>query len=87
MFQIIGKEALNETVVKMTILAPVVAAKAQAGQFIILRPNEVSERIPLTIADYDRTAGTVTIIFQIVGETILGVSGYSVTGACELVGA
>ena len=71
MFQIIGKEALNETVVKMTILAPAVAAKAQAGQFIILRPNEDSERIPLTIADYDRTAGTVTIIFQIVGETTL----------------
>jgi len=71
MFQIIGKEALNETVVKMTILAPTVAAKAQAGQFIILRPNEDSERIPLTIADYDRTAGTVTIIFQIVGETTM----------------
>lgn len=71
MFQIIGKEALNETVVKMTILAPAVAAKAQAGQFIILRPNEDSERIPLTIADYDRTAGTVTIIFQIVGETTM----------------
>lgn len=71
MFQIIGKEALTETVVKMTILAPAVAAKAQAGQFIILRPNEDSERFPLTIADYDRTAGTVTIIFQIVGETTM----------------
>lgn len=71
MFKIVGKEALNETVVKMTILAPAVAAKAQAGQFIILRPNEDSERIPLTIADYDRTAGTVTIIFQIVGETTM----------------
>ena len=71
MFQIIGKEALNETVVKMTILAPAVAAKAQAGQFIILRPNEDSERIPLTIADYERTAGTVTINFQIVGVSTL----------------
>ena len=71
MFKIIGKEALNETVVKMTVLAPAVAAKAQAGQFIILRPNADSERIPLTIADYDRAAGTVTIIFQIVGETTM----------------
>lgn len=71
MFKIVGKEALNETVVKMTVLAPAVAAKAQAGQFIILRPNEDSERIPLTVADYDRTAGTVTIIFQIVGETTM----------------
>ncbi len=87
MFQIIGKEALNETVVKMTILAPAVAAKAQAGQFIILRPNEDSERIPLTIADYDRTAGTVTIIFQIVGETTMELNAKEQSDMlCDFVG-
>jgi ferredoxin--NADP+ reductase len=53
----------------MDILAPAVARKAEPGQFIILRVNDAGERIPLTIADFDRTAGTVTIIFQIVGKT------------------
>lgn len=87
MFKIVGKEALNETVVRMTVLAPAVAAKAQAGQFIILRPNENSERIPLTVADYDRIAGTVTIIFQIVGETTMELNA-KVQGdmLCDFVG-
>ncbi|MDR1960705.1 MAG: sulfide/dihydroorotate dehydrogenase-like FAD/NAD-binding protein [Gracilibacteraceae bacterium] len=67
MFQITAKEFLNPTVVKMSILAPEVAVKAQPGQFIILRPDEDGERIPLTMADCDPAAGTVTIIFQIVG--------------------
>ena len=67
MFQIVGKKSLNPTVTKMEIHAPFVAKKARAGQFIILRVDEDGERIPLTIAGYDREKGTVTIIFQIVG--------------------
>lgn len=71
MYRIIEKKALNDSVVKMTVEAPMVARKALAGQFIILRPDELGERIPLTIADYDREKGTVTIIFQIVGRTTM----------------
>ena len=67
MFPIVAKKELNSSVTMMTILAPFVAKKAQAGQFIIFRVDEYSERIPLTIADYDREKGTVTIIFQKVG--------------------
>lgn len=67
MFKVIEKTRLNPTVTKMVVSAPLVAKKAQAGQFIIFRTHENSERIPLTIADYDREAGTVTIIFQVVG--------------------
>lgn len=69
MYRIVEKRNLNETVTLMIVEAPLVAKKALAGQFIILRPDEKGERIPLTIADYDRDKGTVTIIFQIVGET------------------
>ena len=69
MYQIVTKQALNPTVTKMEILAPFVAKKALPGQFIILRVTDDGERIPLTIADYDREKGTVTIIFQIVGAT------------------
>ncbi len=67
MYQIVSKKSLNPTVTQMEILAPFVAKKALPGQFIILRVNEDGERIPLTIAGYDRQKGTVTIIFQIVG--------------------
>ena len=67
MYQIVSKKALNPTVTQMEILAPYVAKKALAGQFIILRVDEDGERIPLTIAGYDREKGTITIIFQIVG--------------------
>ena len=67
MYQIVSKKALNPTVTQMEILAPFVAKKALPGQFIILRVDEDGERIPLTIAGYDREKGTVTIIFQIVG--------------------
>ena len=67
MYQIVGKKSLNPTVTQMEILAPFVAKKALAGQFIILRVDEDGERIPLTIAGYDRAKGTVTIIFQVVG--------------------
>ena len=69
MYRIVKKEALNPTVTMMEIEAPLVAAKAQAGQFIILRTDEDGERIPLTVAGFDRAAGTVRIIFQIVGAT------------------
>jgi len=67
MYQIVSKKSLNPTVTKMEILAPFVAKKALPGQFIILRVDENGERIPLTVADYDREKGTVTIIFQVVG--------------------
>ncbi|MFR1802282.1 MAG: sulfide/dihydroorotate dehydrogenase-like FAD/NAD-binding protein, partial [Faecalispora jeddahensis] len=69
MYQIVKKQVLNPTVVLLVIDAPLVAKKAQPGQFIILRVDDTGERIPLTIADYDRELGTVTIIFQIVGAT------------------
>lgn len=69
MFQIVRKKQLNPTVTLMDIDAPLVANKAEPGQFIILRVDENGERIPLTIADFDREKGTVTIIFQIVGAT------------------
>ena len=69
MVKIVRKKELNPTVTLMEVEAPFVAAKAQAGQFIILRVDEEGERIPLTVASYDREKGTVTIIFQIVGAT------------------
>ena len=71
MFKIIKKEPLNPSMTRMVIEAPFVARKAMPGQFIILRVNETGERIPLTIADYDREAGTVTIIYQKVGKSTL----------------
>ena len=67
MYKIIKKSLLNTSVTLMEISAPLVASAAEPGQFIILRTNETDERIPLTIADFDREAGTVTIIFQIAG--------------------
>ena len=69
MYRIVNKKVLNPTVVMMDIEAPLVAKKAKAGQFIILRVDEESERIPLTVAGYDRERGTVRIIFQVVGAT------------------
>ena len=69
MYRIVNKKSLNPTVTMMDIEAPLVAKKALAGQFIILRVDEEGERIPLTVAGYDREAGTVKIIFQIVGAT------------------
>ncbi len=71
MYKIIKKKELNPTVTQMEIEAPFVAAKAEPGQFIILRVDEEGERIPLTIAGYDRLTGTVTIVFQIVGATTM----------------
>ena len=67
MYRILEKQSLNAQVTKMKIHAPAVAKKAAPGQFVILRSDANGERIPLTVADYDRTTGSVTIIFQIVG--------------------
>ena len=67
MFEIVSKVSLNSSTDKMTVKAPLVAAKALPGQFVIIRADEYAERIPLTVADYDRVAGTVTVIFQKVG--------------------
>ena len=69
MFKILRKKQLNEQVILFEIEAPFIAAKAEAGQFIIFRLDEQGERIPLTIADYDRQKGTITIIFQTVGAS------------------
>ncbi len=69
MYKIIRKKSLNPTVTMMDIEAPLVAAKAKAGQFIILRVDSEGERIPLTVAGYNREEGSVKIIFQIVGAT------------------
>ncbi|MFA5266147.1 MAG: sulfide/dihydroorotate dehydrogenase-like FAD/NAD-binding protein, partial [Opitutaceae bacterium] len=67
MFKILDKEMLNPTVARIVVDAPLIARKAEAGQFVILRAKVASERIPLTIAAYDRTGETITLIFQIVG--------------------
>ena len=69
MIKIVKKKVLNPTVSQIVVEAPYIAKKAEPGQFIILRIDEQGERIPFTIADFDREAGTVTVIFQIVGMT------------------
>ena len=69
MYKIVKKQVLNPTVTLMEVDAPLIAKKAEPGQFIILRVDENGERIPLTVADFDREKGTITIIFQIVGAT------------------
>ncbi len=87
MFTVVSKESLNPTVSRMVIKAPLIAKKAQPGQFIIIRANDKSERIPLTINNYDREGGTITIIYQLVGAGTLELDripeGDSV---CDLVG-
>ncbi|MEG1441806.1 MAG: sulfide/dihydroorotate dehydrogenase-like FAD/NAD-binding protein [Oscillospiraceae bacterium] len=69
MYKIVNKKVLNPSVTLIEVEAPYIAKKAEPGQFIILRVDECGERIPFTIADFDREAGTITIIFQIVGKT------------------
>lgn len=81
MYKIVRKESLNPTVTLMEIEAPFVARKAEPGQFIILRVDDTGERIPLTIADYDREKGTITIIYQIVGGTTIQLNSLNV-GDC-----
>lgn len=75
MFKILERRSLNDTVTLFRLDAPFIARKAKAGQFIILRVHEQGERIPLTIADYDCEAGSVTIIFQVVGKTTILLNG------------
>ena len=83
MYKIVKKIVLNDSITRMDILAPGIANKAKPGQFIILRVNETGERIPLTIADTDKSLGTVTIIFQIVGKTTSILNGLN-EGECIL---
>jgi len=68
-FKILEKKELNSQVTWMTVEAPFIARKVMPGQFVIVRVDEKGERIPLTVADFDREKGTVTIIFQAVGFT------------------
>ena len=70
MFQIVRKQEMAKgTIIRFDLYAPKIAAKVKAGQFVIVRVNETGERIPLTVADKDEFAGTITIIFQVVGKT------------------
>ena len=71
MYKIVKKRQLNEAVTLLEVEAPLIAKKAQPGQFIIFRVDELGERVPLTIADFDREGGTVTIIFQHVGRSTI----------------
>lgn len=71
MTKILNKESLTPTITKMVVEAPLVAKKAEPGQFIILRAGKDGERIPLTIADFDREKGTVTIIYQVLGASTM----------------
>lgn len=77
MYKIVEKTSLNPTVTKMVVEAPLIAKKAEPGQFIIFRVKEDSERVPLTIADFDREKGTVTIIFQILGASTMELNALS----------
>ncbi len=87
MFEILEKKSLNPFVSMMKINAPRVAKKAEPGQFIILRTDSEGERIPLTIADFDREKGSVTIIFQIVGSTTEKLNSMNVGDClCDFVG-
>ena len=83
MYPILAKKVLNPTVTQMDIAAPYVAAKAEAGQFIILRVDADGERIPLTVAGFDRAAGTVRIIFQTVGATTAKLARLTVGDAVQ----
>lgn len=87
MYKILQKEVLNSQVKRMVIEAPLIARKAKAGQFIILRVHEAGERIPLTISDYDQEAGTITLIFQEVGKTTMHLGTLEVgESLCDLAG-
>lgn len=71
MYKILRKEKLNDQVVRIDIDAPFIAKKAEPGQFVIVRSDELGERVPFTIADYDREKGTVTVIYQIIGASTM----------------
>ena len=83
MFTIVERSELNPTVTKLVVKAPLIAKKAQPGQFVILRACADSERIPLTIADQDAAAGTVTVIFQVVGAGTMQLNGLAVGDALQ----
>ena len=83
MFTIVERSELNPTVTKLVVKAPLIAKKAQPGQFVILRACADSERIPLTIADQDPAAGTVTVIFQVVGAGTMQLNGLAAGGALQ----
>lgn len=86
-YPIVFKKELNPTVTMMDIEAPFVAKKAEPGQFVILRVDNDGERIPLTVAGYDREKGTVRIIFQIVGATTAALNSKQVGDSlCDFVG-
>lgn len=83
MYKILVKEILSETVKLMVVEAPLVARKAKAGQFVIVRNDDKGERIPLTIADFDAQAGTITLIFQEVGKSTLQMGLFEVGDSFE----
>mgnify|MGYP003310040525 CR=1 FL=1 len=76
MYTIVSKEMLTPTICRMKVKAPRLASAAQPGQFLIIRPDEQGERIPLTISDYDKTAGTVTIVTQKIGASTAEICSY-----------
>ncbi len=87
MYRITEKQSLNPTVSRMVIAAPHVARRAEPGQFVIIRADAEGERIPLTVADYDRKAGTVTVIYQIVGATTHKLDRLGAgDGVCDIAG-
>ena len=87
MYRILEKQILNAFVTRMKIHAPAVAKKAAPGQFVILRSHADGERIPLTVADYDRTEGSVTVIFQVVGASTERLNHLNVGDSlCDFVG-
>ena len=79
MTKILNKESLTPTITKMVVEAPLVAKKAEPGQFIILRAGKDGERIPLTIADFDREKGTVTILYQVLGASTMELNALRVS--------
>jgi ferredoxin--NADP+ reductase len=87
MFQIVRRRALNASVIHIDIMAPLIARKAQPGQFVVLRVDEFGERVPFTVAWCDREAGTVAVIFQIAGYSTRKLSEIGEGGAiCDIVG-
>ena len=69
MFKILNKKVLHENILQFTLEAPLIARKAEPGKFVVLRVNEYGERVPLTIADFDREKGTIDIIFMVIGAS------------------
>lgn len=78
MYRIVDKKILNEQITAMTVEAPFIAKKVQPGQFVIIRADEKGERVPLTVADFDREKGTVTVILQAIGFSTKKISSFNV---------